>query len=62
MHIAANRRKRGGQPANRNAVKHGRYSASVRAADEERRARAQAWAAQMPVTDYAAICEGIRKG
>jgi len=28
---------------------------------KERRARAQAWAAQMPATDYAAIVEGIRK-
>jgi len=67
--MTTNKRKRGGQPGNGNAVKHGRHRASVRAerraailaAAEERRISDARWAELMPVTDYAAICEGIRK-
>jgi hypothetical protein len=67
--MTTNKRKRGAQPANQNAVKHGRFRASVRAerraaalaAAEEHRISAARWAAQMPSTDYAAIVEGIGK-
>jgi hypothetical protein len=63
------KRKRGGQPGNRNALKHGRFSAPLRAARriaileaaELRRPREQEWAARMPVIDYDAICEEIRR-
>jgi hypothetical protein len=62
-------RKRGGQPGNENAVKHGRFRASVRAerraallaAAEQRRIIEQAWAAKAPVIDYGAICATIRR-
>jgi hypothetical protein len=67
--MMTNKRKRGGQPGNRNALKHGRHSAPLRAArraavlaaDEERRISSQRWAEQMPSTDYAAICQAIRE-
>jgi hypothetical protein len=62
MHIAAD----GGNVVR---LKHGRFRASVRAerraailaAAEEKRISGQRWAEQMPSTDYAAICEAIRK-
>jgi hypothetical protein len=68
--MTTNKRKPGAQPGNLNAVKHGRHSAPVRAkrraaalaAAEEQRISSQRWAELMPVTDYATICEGIRKG
>jgi hypothetical protein len=67
--MTTNKRKPGGQLGNANALKHGRHSAPLRAerraavlaADEERRISGQRWAEQMPSTDYAAICEAIRK-
>jgi hypothetical protein len=56
------RRKKGGQPGNRNAVTHGRYAAPTpaeldAAAEEDRRHRE--WMKTMPKTDYAAICVAI---
>jgi hypothetical protein len=67
--MTTNKRKPGGQPGNSNAVTHGRYSASVRAARraaaaaaaEEQRATSQRWAELMPSTNYAAICEEIKR-
>jgi uncharacterized protein YjcR len=57
------RRKRGGQPGNRNAVTHGRYAALTpaeleAAAEEDRRHRE--WMNAAPKTDYGAICEAIK--
>ena len=62
-------RKRGAQPGNQNAVKHGRTRKAYR---QQRRAealarweaeqeRSRAWIAAMPATDYGAICDTIRK-
>ncbi|KYH01710.1 hypothetical protein SE91_27375 [Bradyrhizobium sp. DOA1] len=59
------KRKRGGQPGNFNALKHGRRSPRKRAerrekyqaAADERRAGEKAWAAALPKTDYGAICD-----
>ncbi len=57
-------RKRGGQPGNGNAIKHGRFSALVRAArvavTEERAQQNRAWLMAMPKTDYGAICDAIK--
>jgi len=57
-------RKRGGQPGNGNAIKHGRFSASVRAARlaawEEQQRRSDEWMKRIPETDYAAIVDGLR--
>ena len=61
-------RKRGAQPGNKNAMKHGRYSvplraarlASVRAAFKERQRLSDEWIKTVPKTDYAAIVEGLR--
>jgi hypothetical protein len=61
--------RRGGQPGNQNAVKHGRYRefaraerrAAMMARAEKQRIHDQVWAAQMPVTDYDVICEEIRR-
>jgi len=61
-------RKKGGQPGNVNALKHGQRSkrfmairrAECDAALEEDRAKSQAWADAAPKTDYAAICDAIR--
>ena len=61
-------RKRGAQPGNKNAMKHGRYSvphraarlASVRAAIKEQQRRSDEWIETIPKTDYAAIVEGLR--
>ena len=61
-------RKRGAQPGNKNAMKHGRYSvplhaarlASVRAAFKEQQRRSDEWIKTIPKTDYAAIVEGLR--
>jgi hypothetical protein len=61
-------RKRGAQQGNTNAVKHGRFRASVRAerraarlaAAEQERIKSEAWMALMPKTDYAAICDAIK--
>jgi hypothetical protein len=60
--------KRGGQPGNRNAIKHGRFSvplraarrAASRAAWEAKERQSQAWMSAVPRTDYAAICDGLR--
>ena len=60
-------RKRGGQPGNENALKHGRYSPRRRAERrarhvaefEEKQRKAAAWMASMPITDYGAICDAI---
>jgi uncharacterized protein YjcR len=58
------RRKRGGQPGNQNAVKHGRFSAPVRAARlaawAEQQRRSDEWMKTMPQTDYGAIVDGLR--
>jgi hypothetical protein len=59
-------KKRGAQPGNRNAIKHGRFSAPLRAARraanlaawEENQRRSDEW--MNPQTDYGAIVEGIR--
>ena len=56
-------RKRGGQPGNKNAIKHGRYSvplraarlAAVRAAWKEKQRLSDEWIKTVPKTDYAAI-------
>jgi hypothetical protein len=56
-------RKKGGQPHNRNAVTHGRFSAPTRAerraAAEERAAQDREWLMAMPKTDYDRICDTI---
>ena len=62
------KRKRGAQPGNKNAMKHGRYSvplraawlASVRASFKEQQRRSDEWIKTIPKTDYAAIIEGLR--
>jgi hypothetical protein len=67
--MTTDKRKRGGQPKNQNALKHGRHStplraarrAAVLAAAEEKRVSDARWAEQMPRIDYAAIIECIRK-
>jgi hypothetical protein len=61
------KRKRGGQPANRNALKHGRYSAPLRAsrrseilaALEEHERKSREWVMSCPTTDYTAIAESL---
>lgn len=61
-------RKRGGQPGNVNALKHGqrskRFIAERRAAHhvetEQRHTREREWADAAPKTDYSAICAAIR--
>ena len=61
--------KRGGQPGNQNAVRHGRNSASVRAARraaalalyEENKRRSAEWVKLCPPTDYAAIVDRLRE-
>jgi hypothetical protein len=61
-------RKRGGQPGNHNAMKHGRYSAplraarlaAVRAAWKEKQRLSDEWIKTVAKTDYAAICERAR--
>jgi hypothetical protein len=57
-------RKRGGQPSNGNAIKHGRFSAPVRAARlaaaEQRAKQHREWCKTMPTTDYGAICDAIK--
>jgi len=68
MLTATSRRKRGGQPANQNAVTHGRHraaavaerKATAKAAAEERQLRDRDWAAKMPMTDYGAIIDDLR--
>lgn len=62
-------RKRGGQPGNSNAVKHGRFTAAARAArleriaslNAQRRASEAAWAAQALQVDYGQIIDQLRK-
>ena len=62
-------KKRGGQPGNENAMKHGRYSVRKRAErramrearDREERQRHAEWLMTIPPTDYDAICDAIRK-
>jgi hypothetical protein len=59
--------KKGGQPGNQNAMKHGRYSLPKRAArraiyaarEQERREKHAEWVKTVPQTDYAAICAQI---
>lgn len=56
-------RKRGGQPGNENAVKHGRYSRR-RKAERQAKAVEQAeqhrkWMRTVPKIDYATICATI---
>ena len=61
-------RRRGGQPGNQNAVKHGRFSAPVRAARrkamlalyEESRRKSDEWVRSCRPTDYRAIVDGLR--
>lgn len=67
--LRTEKRKRGAQAGNFNALKHGRRSprkcAERRQAHqlelEARRAREKAWADAQPQTDYAAICDAIRR-
>ena len=62
-------RKRGGQPGNQNAVKHGRHSAPVRAARramalalyEESKRKSAEWVKLCPPTDYDAIVDRLRE-
>jgi hypothetical protein len=61
-------RKRGGQPGNVNALKHGQRSkrfiaerrAAHRAETEQRHAKEREWADAAPKTDYRAICAAIQ--
>lgn len=61
-------RRRGAQPGNQNALKHGRYSVPLRAArlaangaaSKEREQRAEEWIKIVPQTDYDAIVDGLR--
>ena len=61
-------RKRGGQPGNKNALRHGRYSvplraarlAALQAAVKEREQQRLAWIATVPQTDFGAIVDGLR--
>jgi len=57
-------RKRGGQPGNRNATKHGCHSAPVRAARlaawKEQQRRSDEWMKTIPQTDYGAIIDQLR--
>jgi hypothetical protein len=62
------KRKRGAQLGNRNALKHGRNStpeklarrAACLEAAAKRRESERAWAKTLPKTDYAAICDAIQ--
>ncbi|SIO51210.1 hypothetical protein SAMN05443247_06904 [Bradyrhizobium erythrophlei] len=57
------RRKKGGQPGNRNAVTHGRYAAPTpaeREAAAEKDRREREWLNAAPKTDYGAICDAIK--
>ena len=67
------KRRKGGQPNNQNALKHGRYSPRVKAErlaawrarhEEERREerrKADEWAATIPPIDYAGICDALER-
>ena len=60
---------RGAQPANQNAITHGRYRAAVvaerklraKASAEVRMKREREWAAMAPKIDYAASCEELHR-
>jgi hypothetical protein len=60
-------RRRGAQPGNKNALKHGKYSVPLRAARladrratwAEQQRRSDEWIATVPATDYAAICDKL---
>jgi hypothetical protein len=58
-------RKRGAQPGNRNALKHGRHTKARRqqrqAEWEAEQVKHRAWMAKMPATDYGAICDALTK-
>jgi hypothetical protein len=58
-------RKKGGQPGNRNAVSHGRYSAETRARRiaqaEQRRTVSDEWVAKIPTWDWHATCAEIER-
>lgn len=61
--------KKGGQPGNQNAMKHGRYSLPKRAArramcaarEQEQREKHAEWVKTVPQTDYGAICNGLKR-
>ena len=61
-------RRRGAQPGNQNALKHGRYSiplraarmAALQAAVKERQQRLDEWIRMVPPTDYGAIVDELR--
>ena len=57
-------KKRGAQPGNQNAVKHGRHSATVRAArlaaSREQQRRSDEWRRAQPQIDYGAIVDNLR--
>jgi cob(I)alamin adenosyltransferase len=63
------KRKKGAQPGNSNALRHGKYSvarrAERRAAREaehaERALRHAEWLKTIPKTDYASIVEGLKR-
>jgi hypothetical protein len=62
-------RRKGAQPGNLNAMKHGRFSRQKRAEhlaerlaeSAERTRRHQEWLKTIPRTDYGAICDAIRE-
>ena len=57
-------RKKGGQPGNRSAVTHGRYSAETRAKRiaeaAKRRTAPDEWLAKIPTWDWHATCAAIK--
>jgi hypothetical protein len=63
------KRKRGAQPGNSNALRHGKYSvprraerrAAREAAHAERALRHAEWLKTIPKTDYASIVEGLKR-
>ena len=59
------KRKKGGQPGNTNAVKHGKYRAATRAARLEAARKAAErnceWAAKCPVVDYQRVLDELRR-
>jgi hypothetical protein len=58
-------RNKGGQPGNRNAVTHGRYSAETRAQRNanvaRRRIASDEWQKQIPTWDWHATCAEIER-
>jgi uncharacterized protein YjcR len=57
--------KRGGQPGNTNAVKHGRFSKATREAHPQavaaREARSREWMAAAPKVDYGRVLDELAR-